>query len=87
MGTLRRRGAEPGGRVFAAPFLEAVLAGVLEAFGLRAGVVFAAVFLGLELGLGMDFCLLVRVQSLDTRKNRNLNQFTYYPHFTAIKNN
>ena len=87
MGTVRRRGDEPGDRVLAEPFLEAVLAGVLPVADLRTGVVLAAVFLGLGLGLGMDFCLLVRVQSLDTRKNPKLNQFTYYPHLRTSKNN
>lgn len=45
------------------------------------GSFFAEVFLVLGLGFGMDFYLLVRAQSLDTRKSPNLNQFTYFTYF------
>lgn len=78
---LRRRGGEELLLARFAPFFPGAWAAGFFATGLDSGLFFAAVFLGLELGLGMDFCLLVEGQTLDTRKNPNLNQFTYYPHF------
>lgn len=78
-GTVRRRGEVEDVLDRAAPFFDAAFKADFFTTGLAAGFFFAVVFRGLELGLDMDFCLLVKGQTLDTRKNPNLNQFTYYP--------
>jgi hypothetical protein len=65
---------------------ELFFARVFLAVGRGVTVFFATVFLGLGVGLGMDFYLLVQAQSLDTRKDPNLNQFTYYSYPSINKN-